>query len=159
MKGTHVVERKGREDAGRLMIDFQQMSAWVEEPLVLERGEGCWVYDTDGKRYFDGLSGVMVVNYGHANPRIVQAITEQVGRLAFAAPTLATNTRALEFVTVLRELLPEYSTFKLLSGGSEVTEAALKLARQYHRQTGGAGRHKVISLYRSEERRVGKECR
>ena len=113
---TSSTQRQQRDAASRLMIDFQQMSAWVEDPLVLERGEGCWVYDVDGERYFDGLSGVMVVNYGHANPRIVQAITEQVGRLAFAAPTLATNTRALEFVSLLRELLPEYSNFKLLSG-------------------------------------------
>lgn len=146
------MNRTNRDAAARLMIDFQQMSAWVEDPLVLDRGEGCWVYDTAGKRYFDGLSGVMVVNYGHANPRIVKAVTDQIGRLALAAPTLATNTRALEFVSLLRELLPSYSNFKLLSGGSEVTEAAIKLARQYHRQSGSpgsSGRYKVISLYRS----------
>jgi adenosylmethionine-8-amino-7-oxononanoate aminotransferase len=149
MTVTKPTPRQHREAAARLMIDFQQMAAWVEDPLVLDRGEGCWVYDVDGKRYFDGLSGVMVVNYGHANQRIISAITDQIGRLAFAAPTLATNTRALEFVALLRALLPEYTNFKLLSGGSEVTEAALKLARQYHRQTGGAGRYKVISLYRA----------
>jgi adenosylmethionine-8-amino-7-oxononanoate aminotransferase len=131
------------------MIDFQQMSSFVEDPLVLERGEGCWVWDTAGRKYLDGLSGVMVANYGHGNQRIIQAVTEQLNRLAFAAPTLATNTRALEFVELLHTILPSFSTFKLLSGGSEVTEAALKLARQYHRQTGQPGRHKVISHYRS----------
>jgi adenosylmethionine-8-amino-7-oxononanoate aminotransferase len=133
--------------AARLMVDFQQMAAFVEDPLVLERGEGCWLWDVQGRRYFDGLSGVMVANYGHGNRRIVDAVVEQLGRLAFAAPTLATNTRALELVERLHALLPGFSTFKLLSGGSEVTEAALKLARQYHRQTGNPGKYKVVSLY------------
>jgi adenosylmethionine-8-amino-7-oxononanoate aminotransferase len=131
------------------MIDFQQMSAWVEDPLVLDRGEGCWVWDAGGKRYFDGLSGVMVANYGHAHPRIVPAVIDQIGRLAFAAPTLATNTRALELVPLLRDLLPVFTNYKLLSGGSEVIEAAIKIARQHHRQTGSPQRYKVISLYRA----------
>ncbi|HEU5315099.1 MAG TPA: aminotransferase class III-fold pyridoxal phosphate-dependent enzyme, partial [Chloroflexota bacterium] len=135
--------------AARLMVDFQQMAAFVEDPLVLDRGEGCWLWDDRGRKYFDGLSGVMVANYGHGNRRIVDAVVEQLGRLAFAAPTLATNTRALELVERLRALLPGFSTFKLLSGGSEVTEAALKLARQYHKQSGNPGKYKVISLYRA----------
>jgi len=144
-----LTERQVLENAGRMMVDFQQMSSFVEDPLVLDRGEGCWVWDTAGKRYLDGLSGVMVANYGHGNQRIIQAVTAQLNRLAFAAPTLATNPRALELVALLRELLPAFSTFKLLSGGSEATEAAIKLARQYHKQTGQPGRHKFISHYRS----------
>jgi adenosylmethionine-8-amino-7-oxononanoate aminotransferase len=135
--------------AARLMVDFQQMAAFVEDPLVLDRGEGCWVWDVQGRRYFDGLSGVMVANYGHGNRRIIDAVVEQLHRLAFAAPTLATNTRAIELVGRLGELLPGFSTFKLLSGGSEVTEAAIKLARQYHKQTGHPSKHKVLSLYRA----------
>src|SRR5262245_23162746 len=127
------MDRGLAERVGRLMVDFQQMSAFVEDPLVLERGEGCWVWDTAGRRYLDGLAGAMVANYGHGNRRIIQAVAEQLDRLAIAAPTLATNPRALELVALLRELLPAYSTFKLLSGGSEATEAALKLARQYHK--------------------------
>ena len=62
--------------AARLMVDFQQLASFVEDPLVLDRGEGCWVWDVQGRRYFDGLSGVMVANYGHGNRRIVEAVTE-----------------------------------------------------------------------------------
>src|SRR5258708_34243685 len=113
------MDRRLIENACRLMVDFQQMSAFVEDPLVLDRGEGCWVWDTEGRRYLDGLSGVMVANYGHGNQRIIQAVTEQLNRLAFAAPTLATNTRALELVALLHQMLPSFSTFKFLSGGSE----------------------------------------
>ncbi|HVG97593.1 MAG TPA: aminotransferase class III-fold pyridoxal phosphate-dependent enzyme [Chloroflexota bacterium] len=138
-----------RRAAARLMVDFQQMSAFAEDPLVLDRGEGCWLWDVDGRRYYDGLSGVMVANYGHGQRRIIAAVTAQLERLAFAAPTLATNPRALELVERLGALLPDFGTFKLLSGGSEVVEAAIKLARQYHKQTGQPGRYKVISHYRS----------
>jgi adenosylmethionine-8-amino-7-oxononanoate aminotransferase len=67
-----------------------------------------------------------------------------------ACPTLATNDRALELVEVLLGLLPDrYSVVKLLSGGSEATESAMKIARQYHKQTGNAGRFKILSHYRS----------
>jgi adenosylmethionine-8-amino-7-oxononanoate aminotransferase len=66
-----------------------------------------------------------------------------------AAPTLATNDRALELIDELLRLLPDrYSVVKLLSGGSEATENAMKIARQYHKQTGQAGRFKILSHYR-----------
>jgi adenosylmethionine-8-amino-7-oxononanoate aminotransferase len=149
MPPVHVENGALAGAAARLMVDFQPMAAFVEDPLVLERGEGCWLWDVQGRRYLDGLSGVMVANYGHGNRRIIEAVVEQLGRLAFAAPTLATNSRALEFVDRLGGLLPGFSTFKLLSGGSEATEAAIKLARQYHRQTGSPGKYKVVSLYRA----------
>ena len=87
------MDAKLRDAAGRLMIDFQQMASFVEEPLVLDRGEGCWLWDVDGRRYFDGLSGVMVANYGHGNKEIIAAVTEQIGRLAFARPRPWPRTR------------------------------------------------------------------
>jgi adenosylmethionine-8-amino-7-oxononanoate aminotransferase len=69
-------------------------------------------------------------------------------QLAFGAPTMATTTRALELVERLRAIVPsEYTTMKFLSGGSEAIESALKLARQYHKQTGHPGKYKVLSHY------------
>lgn len=105
--------------------------------------------DDRGRVYIDGASGVLTSNLGHANRDIVDAVAAQLGRLAFGAPTAATTTRALELVERMRALLPpQYTTMKFLSGGSEATETALKLARQYHRQTGHAGKYKVIAHYR-----------
>jgi adenosylmethionine-8-amino-7-oxononanoate aminotransferase len=135
--------------ASHLMVDFNQMKAFVEDPLVLDRGEGIRVTDTSGRTYIDGLSGVFTTSLGHANPEIIDAVTAQLGRLAFGAPTMATTSSALALVDRILEFAPPpYTTMKFLSGGSEATESAMKLARQYHRQTGHPGRYKILSHYR-----------
>jgi adenosylmethionine-8-amino-7-oxononanoate aminotransferase len=135
--------------ARHLMIDFVQMKQWAEDPLILDCGEGIRVTDDRGRTYIDGLSGVFTSNLGHGNRAIADAMTAQLHRLAFGAPTLATNTRAVELVERLRRIIPaQYTTMKFLSGGSEATEAAIKMARQYHKQTGHPGKYKVLSHYR-----------
>ena len=121
--------------ARNVMVDFVQMKRFVEDPLILSSGEGIRVVDVDGRRYIDGLSGTFCANLGHGNKALADAGSEQLYKLAMACPTLATNDRALELSEVLLGLLPkQYTTVKLLSGGSEVTEAAIKMARQYHKQ-------------------------
>jgi putrescine aminotransferase len=133
----------------RTMVDFTQMKAFAAHPLVLTEGQGIRVRDVDGHWYVDGLSGTFCAGLGHGNRRLADAGAAQLGRLAMACPTLATNDRALELVDVLLGLLPDrYSVVKLLSGGSEATESAMKVARQYHKQTGKAGRFKILSHYR-----------
>src|SRR5947209_6730326 len=61
----------------QVMLDFMQMQGFVEDPLVIERAEGVRVWDTDGKGYIDGLSGIFVVNMGHNRPEIVEAMVAQ----------------------------------------------------------------------------------
>jgi adenosylmethionine-8-amino-7-oxononanoate aminotransferase len=135
--------------ARHLMVDFTQMKTFAEDPLVLEHGDGIRVTDDRGRTYIDGLSGVFTSNLGHGNPEITDALSTQARRLAFGAPTMGTNTRAAELVEQLLRLVPaDFSTVKLLSGGSEANEAAIKLARQFHKQTGHATKYKVISHYR-----------
>jgi adenosylmethionine-8-amino-7-oxononanoate aminotransferase len=132
------------------MVDFMQMKSFAEDPLVLTAGEGIRVVDIDGRRYIDGLSGTFCASLGHGNEGLAEAGAAQLRRLAMAAPTMATNDRALELVDRLLRLLPgRYSVIKLLSGGSEATESAMKIARQYHKQTGNAGKYKILSHYRS----------
>jgi adenosylmethionine-8-amino-7-oxononanoate aminotransferase len=136
--------------ARRIMVDFLPMKDFAENPLILTEGRGIRVTDVDGRSYIDGLSGTFCVNLGHGNKALADAAARQYERLALACPTLATNDRALELVRALLDLLPrQYTTMKLLSGGSEVTEAAIKMARQYHKQTGAATRYKVLSHYRA----------
>jgi beta-alanine--pyruvate transaminase len=92
---------------------------------------------------------VFTSNLGHGNPELADALATQARRLAFGAPTMGTNTRAAELVERLLALVPsEFTTVKLLSGGSEANEAAIKLARQFHKQTGHATKYKVVSHYR-----------
>ena len=139
-----------KELARHIMVDFLPMKPFAEDPLILTEGDGIYVTDVDGKRYIDGLSGTFCVNLGHGNRALAEAGAKQLQRLALACPTLGTSDRALELTKVLLDLLPsQYTTVKLLSGGSEVTEAAIKMARQYHKQTGAATKYKVISHYRA----------
>ena len=139
-----------KELARHIMVDFLPMKDFADDPLVLTEGRGIYVTDIDGKRYIDGLSGTFCVNLGHGNKALAEAGARQYERLALACPTLGTSDRALELVKALLDLVPkQYTTVKLLSGGSEVTEAAIKMARQYHKQTGAATRYKVLSHYRA----------
>jgi adenosylmethionine-8-amino-7-oxononanoate aminotransferase len=139
-----------KELARRIMVDFIPMKPFAEDPLILTEGRGIRVTDVDGRRYIDGLSGTFCVNLGHGNAALAQAAARQLERLALAVPTLGTSDRALELVKALLELMPgRYTTVKLLSGGSEVTEAAIKMARQYHKQAGRATKYKVLSHYRA----------
>jgi adenosylmethionine-8-amino-7-oxononanoate aminotransferase len=133
-----------------IVIDFMQMSEFVKEPLVMSRADGVWYEDVQGKKYLDGLSGIFVVNVGHNNRRVIDAIKEQLDRMAFAPPLYSTNPRALELANLISKITPgDLRTVKLFSGGSEATEAALKLARQFHRQSGNPNKFKVISRYES----------
>jgi len=138
-----------KELARHIMVDFMPMKTFAEDPLILTEGRGIYVTDVDGKRYIDGLSGTFCMNLGHGNRAVVEAATRQMERLALACPTLGTSDRALELTAKLLEITPpQYTTVKLLSGGSEATESAIKMARQYHKQTGAATKYKVLSHYR-----------
>ena len=138
-----------KELARHIMVDFLPMKTFAEDPLILTEGRGIYVTDVDGKRYIDGLSGTFCMNLGHGNRAVIDAATRQMERLALACPTLGTSDRALELTANLHEITPPpYTTVKLLSGGSEATESALKMARQYHKQTGAATKYKVLSHYR-----------
>ncbi len=132
------------------MIDFTQMQGFSEDPLILTEGDGIRVRDVEGRWYVDGLSGTFCMSLGHGNARIVEAATKQLSRLALAAPTMATSDRSLELASELLALLPSgYTTLKWGSGGSEAVEAAIKMARQFHRQAGDPRKYKVLSHYRA----------
>ena len=88
------------------MIDFTQMKAFSEDPLILTEGDGIRVRDVDGRWYIDGLSGTFCMSLGHGNARVVEAASKQLSRLALAAPTMATSDRSLELARELLALLP-----------------------------------------------------
>jgi adenosylmethionine-8-amino-7-oxononanoate aminotransferase len=131
-----------------LFLDFMQMQEFAKAPLVFEKGQGTRLVTVDGRQFIDGLSGVFVTSLGHGNQAIIDAMTQQLNRLAFAPPLHGTNPAALELTQLLLRLAPDgVSAVKLLSGGSEATEAAMKLARQYHNQTGHPRKYKIVSRY------------
>ena len=139
-----------RDLTRHVMVDFNQMKTFSADPLILVDADGVRVTDDKGKTYLDGLAGVFSVSLGHGNRAIIDAAVEQLRRLAFASPIMATNDRALELASeVMRLAEGRVSVVKQFGGGSEATEAAMKMARQFHRQSGSPNRYKTITLYRS----------
>ncbi|HYM68261.1 MAG TPA: aspartate aminotransferase family protein [bacterium] len=137
-----------RETVPHLFLDFMQMREFAKDPLVFVGGEGVRLTDTAGRTYIDGLSGVFVMSLGHGNLPVIEAMTAQAQQLAFAPPLHSTSLPALKLTELLLRIAPEgVGAVKLLSGGSEATEAAMKLARQYHQQTGHPRKYKIIGRY------------
>ncbi|MEO3416675.1 aspartate aminotransferase family protein [Roseovarius sp. CAU 1744] len=112
----------------------------------LDRAEGIYMWDVSGKRYIDGSSGAMVSNIGHSNPRVLEAMRQQMDRSTFGY-RLHFQTEASEALADrAAALAPEgLNRVFFVSGGSEATESAMKLARQYALTQGAAQRYKVIS--------------
>ncbi|MBY8885241.1 aminotransferase class III-fold pyridoxal phosphate-dependent enzyme [Streptomyces sp. PTM05] len=119
-----------------------------QDSILFERGEGIRLFDTAGRAYLDAMSGVFVTCFGYGCEPIRSAVAQQLDRMAFNPPLHGTNPNALALAEELTRLAPEgIVTAKLVNGGSEAVEAALRLARLYHRETGDAGRYKVLSYY------------
>ena len=91
------------------------------------RGEGCWLEDSDGKRYLDACGGAFVACLGHGNTEIAQALADQAGRIAYVNGTAFTTDPVETLATELAATLPgDLDHLYFLSSGSEAVEAALK---------------------------------
>jgi adenosylmethionine-8-amino-7-oxononanoate aminotransferase len=127
-----------------------QMDDWSRQPLVMAKADGVCYWDVHGKRYLDALSGIYVVSVGHNNRRVIEAVKRQLDTLHFSPSMHGTNPVAVQLANLLAELAPgDLSAVKFQCGGAEVTEAAIKMARQYHRLTGSPGKYKIVSRYLS----------
>jgi adenosylmethionine-8-amino-7-oxononanoate aminotransferase len=118
-------------------------------PLIVERADGVHVWDVDGKRYLDTVASLWNVNVGHNRPEIKQAIVEQLDKLAYYSTFVNTsNPPAIELSARLARMFAPEGMCQVLYGsnGSDAVETALKLARQYWKLEGQAGRTKFISL-------------
>ena len=127
---------------------WQHFTRAVDERIVIERAEGCYIWDTEGNRYLDALSALYCVNIGYGPwPEIVEAATKQLERLPFFTNWVGFATPpSLELTDRLTKLVPiDVGRIFLVGGGSEAIETALKVARQYHRLRGEPSRYKFIS--------------
>jgi len=119
-------------------------------PPTAVAGEGCYIIDSDGKRYLDGSGGAAVSCLGHGHPAVVEAIKAQLDQLAFAHTGFFTSAPAEALATLLVDHAPDgIEHVYFVSGGSEAVEAALKLARQYFVETGQTSRRHVIARRQS----------
>jgi adenosylmethionine-8-amino-7-oxononanoate aminotransferase len=116
-------------------------------PLTFVKGQGCKVWDIDGKEYIDATAGLWVVAVGHGRSVLAEAAKNQINRIAYA-PTFfgMANQPALDFSEKLAEITPENLTrFHFISGGSEANESAIKIARHYWNLQGFENKIGIIS--------------
>jgi len=124
--------------------------AFADEYVTIVRGDGPWVWDADGNRYLDAVSGNQNVNIGHGREEVAAAAKEQLERLEYASSMLFANETAMEYTEKIAEFTPDgFEKTWLVSSGSEANESAIKMARQYHYERGNEGKYKVISRRRS----------
>jgi len=114
------------------------------------RGEGCWLYEADGKRYLDACSGAFVTNLGHGNQELASAIGAQAARLAYVNGTAFTHDSVEELATELAALSANGLDKALfLCNGGDAVEASLKIARQFWAESGRPEKRKIVSLFPS----------
>jgi acetylornithine aminotransferase len=116
-------------------------------PVTFTRGEGCRLYDSEGRAYTDFVAGLAVCNLGHAHPRIAEALSRQAGELWHVS-----NLYYTEPQVTLAEMLVEKSFADRVffcNSGAEANEAAIKLARRYFHEKGAAGRHRIVAMEKS----------
>lgn len=120
------------------------MPVYAMFPVVMDRGEGMYLFDVDGRRYLDMMAGLGVNALGHGHPRMVAAATEQVARLIHVSPLYSSS-----YPGLLAERLCELSGMAgafFSTGGAEAVEGALKLARSFARQNFSERKHRIVAL-------------
>jgi acetylornithine/N-succinyldiaminopimelate aminotransferase len=116
-------------------------------PMVITKGEGCWIWDMTGRRYLDFLSGIAVCNLGHVNKDVLDGLTAQAGKLFHIS-----NLFFIEPQVKAAEILVEHSfgdKVFFCNSGAEANEAAIKLAKRYSWSKYGDKRYKIIAMENS----------
>ena len=140
-------ELVAKDKAHLLHSGLEPAPAPADGPLVLARGEGVYLWDTDGKRYIDAFAGLWNVNVGHGRQELAEAAADQIDEVAFV-PTFfgLASPPAIELAARLAELFPgNLNHFQFTSGGAESNETALKIARYYWCLKGKPEKVKIIS--------------
>jgi adenosylmethionine-8-amino-7-oxononanoate aminotransferase len=137
---------------GSTLLHFSRNGAYGPQGhglLVLERGEGPYVFDTAGRRYVDGLSSLFCAQIGYSyGAEMAQVAREQLERLPFSTVWGTAHPRALELGERLAGLAPDgFGKVFFTSGGSESVEAAWKIVRQFHNANGDTQRRKAIARH------------
>jgi len=135
---TERSKRLAALDQAHVWHPFTPMQGWMEDdPLIIERGEGCELIDTDGNRYLDGVSSLWVNVHGHGHPALDAAIAEQLGRLAHSTFLGLSHPPAIELAARLVALAPGRLERVFFSeNGAASVEVALKMAYSYWRHKG-----------------------
>ncbi|MBI3602784.1 MAG: adenosylmethionine--8-amino-7-oxononanoate transaminase [Candidatus Omnitrophica bacterium] len=138
-------------DKRYLWHPFTQMKEWVrQEPLVIDRAQGVYLIDTDGRRYIDGVSSLWVNVHGHKHPAIDAAIKKQMDKVSHSTLLGLANTPSVELSKELIAIAPRGLKKVFYSdNGSTSVEVALKMAYQYWQNTGQKNKRTLVHLQNS----------
>lgn len=130
---------------------FTDQRAWCDpefEPLLLVRGEGVWLWDSEGRRYFDGNSSIWTNIHGHGHPALNAAVQAQLAEVAHTSFLGFANPRAAELAARLCGLFPADTLTRVFfsDDGSTAVECAVKMALQYRMQTGEPKRTRLVAF-------------
>ncbi|GAA3450263.1 aspartate aminotransferase family protein [Dactylosporangium matsuzakiense] len=141
---TAALDRSARE---HLWMHFTRLGTYQDNPIpVIVRGDGAYIYDSNGKRYLDGLAGLFVVQAGHGRHELAEAAAKQASELAYFPLWSYAHPKAIELAERLTDLAPgDLNRVFFTTGGSEAVESAWKLARSYFKKVGKPLKTKVLS--------------
>lgn len=141
-------ERWIEHDAAVVWHGFTQMSAYTQNtPIVVERGDGRELIDTDGTRYLDAISSVWMITLGHNHPELNAAAHAQLDRIAHSTMLGNGNTATIEFAEALASVVPvDEPRFLFASDGASAVEQALKIAFQYQVNRGDSDRIRYLAF-------------
>jgi adenosylmethionine---8-amino-7-oxononanoate aminotransferase len=130
---------------------FTRQDEWCapdHEPPVITRGEGSWLWDSEGRRYLDGNSSIWTNIHGHAHPRITSAIRAQLEKTAHVSFLGLTHPLAADLAARLSTFFPPHTLGRVFysDNGSTAVECALKMSLQYRMQTGEAHRSRFVAF-------------
>jgi len=134
--------RQWMAEADRVMA-----ATYKRTPVVFSRGDGCTLWDTEGRAYLDFVAGIAVCNLGHAHPAVAEAVYEQAKTLVHVSNLYYTKPQ-----TELAAWLVDHSFADRVffcNSGAEANEAAIKLARKYFKDRGEPDRYRIISMLQS----------
>lgn len=141
-------ERWIERDAARVWHGFTQMASYAANaPVIVERGEGHYLVDVDGKRYLDAISSLWVTTLGHRVPELDEALRAQVDRIAHSTLLGNGNVAVIELAEALAEVVPvDDPHFLFASDGAAAVEQALKIAFQYWVNEGAEGKDRYLAF-------------
>ena len=118
------------------------------QPIALDKGQGTYVFDADGKKYLDFIGGIAVVSVGHANPRVREALLEQ-SKLIWHASNLYVTEPQIRLAEMLTKQSKTLKRAFFCNSGTEANEAMIKLARHYHVVQGKPERIEIVCFHNS----------
>ena len=148
LRSAELVSLQMSRDIRKISFPIRGTSEQRDHFTFIVRGKGVFLYDRDGREYLDAVGGISVVNVGHGVPEIVAAMREQADKVAFVHGGSFANEAAMALCEELATWAPQgMKHVLLLSGGSEATETAMKLAHQYYLERGKEGKYRIISRW------------